>query len=71
MWDAMPKMGIYPTRQEASDFIALFRYIAYVIGCPDHYFCDVDRAKAVFESMWLYELAPNKTSKILAQNFVK
>lgn len=69
----MPKMGIHPTDQEAADFIALFRYIAYLIGAPNDgkYWADITKAKATFESMVWYELVPNETSKILAQNFIK
>ncbi|KAG4431768.1 hypothetical protein IFR05_012744 [Cadophora sp. M221] len=71
MWDSFPKMGIYPTQQEIVDFIALFRYIAYLTGTPTSYWETPERAKAVMETMLLHELAPNGTSKILAHNFIK
>jgi hypothetical protein len=70
MWDSFPKMGIYPSKQEITDFIALFRYISYVTGTPNEYFETPEKAKAVMETMFLYELEPNKTSKILAHNFI-
>ena len=71
MWDSFPKMGIYPTQQEIVDFIALFRYIAYLTGTPTSYWETPEKAKAVMETMLLHELAPNGTSKILAHNFIK
>lgn len=71
MWDSFPKMGIYPTKQEIEDFIALFRYVAYLTGIPTEYWKTVEKAKAVMETFMLYELDPNKTSKILAHNFIK
>lgn len=65
------QMGIQPTKQEITDFIALFRYISYLTGTPDHYFSTPSKAKAVMETMFLYELDPSKTSKMLAHNFIK
>jgi hypothetical protein len=55
IWDSFPKMGIYPSKQEITDFIALFRYISYVTGTPNEYFETPEKAKAVMESMFLYE----------------
>ena len=56
MWDSFPKMGIYTSKQEITDFIALFRYISYVTGTPNEYFETPEKAKAVMETMFLYEL---------------
>jgi hypothetical protein len=70
MWDSFPKMGIYPSTAEITDFIALFRYISHLTGTPEIYWETPEKAKAVMETMFLYELAPNKTSKILAHNFI-
>jgi hypothetical protein len=71
MWDGFPKMGIIPKKQEIVDFIALFRYIAYLTGTPTQYWETPEKAKAVMETMLLYELDPTNTSKILAHNFIK
>lgn len=70
MWDSFPKMGIYPSAAEITDFIALFRYISYLTGTPEVYWKTPEKAKAVMETMFLYELEPSKTSKILAHNFI-
>jgi hypothetical protein len=53
-------MGIYPTKQEIDDFIALFRYIAYLTGTPTEYWKTAEKAKAVMETMLLYEVSPWK-----------
>jgi hypothetical protein len=71
MWDSFPKMGIKPSEAEITDFIALFRYVAYITGTPTSYWKTPAKAKATMETMLLYELAPTETSKVLAQNFVK
>ncbi|KAG9232759.1 hypothetical protein BJ875DRAFT_465899 [Amylocarpus encephaloides] len=70
MWDSLPKMGVYPTKQEITDFIALFRYISYLTGTPTSYWTTPKKAKAVMETMFLHELDPTNTSKILAYNFI-
>lgn len=71
MWFQLPKMGIVPKQQEVDDYIALFRYLAYLLATPTEYFETSDKAKAVMESMYLHELEPTPTSKIVGYNFVK
>ncbi|KAL9037253.1 MAG: hypothetical protein Q9214_005781 [Letrouitia sp. 1 TL-2023] len=71
MWFQLPKMGIVPKQQEVDDYIALFRYIAYLLATPTEYFETSEKAKAVMESMYLHELEPTPTSKIVGYNFVK
>lgn len=63
-------MGIQPTEQEIIDFIAVFRYIAYLTGTPEHYFATPRQAKAIMESLFLQKTQMNKTSKIMAHNFI-
>ena len=64
-------MGIVPRQQEVDDYIALFRYVAYLLATPTDYFETSGKAKAVMESMYLHELEPTQTSKIVGYNFVK
>lgn len=71
MWLQLPQLGITPGQQEVADYIALFRYIAYLLATPTQYFETPTRAKAVMESMYLHELEPTQTSKIVGYNFVK
>lgn len=71
MWLQLPKMGVVPSQQEVDDYIALFRYIAYLLATPPEYFETSDKAKAVMESMYLHELEPTQTSKVVGYNFVK
>lgn len=71
MWFQLPKMGIAPKKQEIADYIALFRYVAYLLATPTQYFETPEKAKAVMESMYLNELEPSEISKIVGHNFVK
>ncbi|KAI8635656.1 hypothetical protein F5Y19DRAFT_408649 [Xylariaceae sp. FL1651] len=71
MWLQLPRMGVYPTEQEKEDYIALFRYLGYLLATPDGYFATVDQAKATMESMLMHELTVTKTSRIVCFNFIK
>ncbi|KAG8169270.1 hypothetical protein KVR01_000015 [Diaporthe batatas] len=71
MWLQLPVMGVYPSQQEIADYIALFRYIGYVLGTPDHYFDTVAKSKAVMESMLVHELHVTPTSLIVGHNFIE
>ena len=69
-WFQLPKMGITLRKQETEDYVALFRYVAYLLATPNQYFETVERAKAVMESMYLHELDPTGTPKVVAHNFI-
>ncbi|KAL7917432.1 hypothetical protein ACQKWADRAFT_325742 [Trichoderma austrokoningii] len=71
MWFQLPQMGVYPTLQEAADYIALWRYLGYLQGVPDGYFSSVAQAKVTMESMVLHELKLTPTSLIVGHNFVE
>lgn len=34
VWLALPRQGIYVRRQEALDYLALWRWVCYVLGTP-------------------------------------
>lgn len=71
MWLQLPLMGVYPNQQEIADYIALFRYLGYILGTPDNYFDTVPRAKAVMESMLVHEVHVTPTSLIVGHNFIE
>ena len=71
MWLQLHKMGVNVRQQEIDDYIALFRYIGYLLATPTEYFETSARAKAVMESMYLHELEITPTSRIVGFNFVK
>ena len=71
MWLQLPKMGILPKQQEIDDYIAVFRYLAYLLAVPTEYVETSEKAKATMESLYLHELEPTETSKVVGYNFVK
>ena len=71
VWLSLPRQGLFMRRQEIEDYIALWRYIGYVIGCPDGYFDTPAQAQRVMQSLLLYEIRPTATSRILANNIIK
>lgn len=71
MFISLPRQGIFPRKQEIHDYLALWRYIGHVIGCPDGMLDTPQQAKRLMESLFLYEIQPTETSKILANNIIK
>lgn len=70
IWIALPRQGIFMRKDEVADFIALWRYIAYLMGTPTDVFETPERAKVMMESLLLHELRPSETSKQLASNVI-
>ncbi|GKZ28604.1 hypothetical protein AbraIFM66950_010286 [Aspergillus brasiliensis] len=71
MWLQLPKFGIQPTPDEVKDYIALFRYLGFLLGTPTSYFETVERSKCTMESLLAHELRTTDTSRTVAFNFVE
>ncbi|KAI9695209.1 MAG: hypothetical protein M1820_008845 [Bogoriella megaspora] len=71
IWLAFPRQGIFLRQQEIIDYIALWRYIGYLVGCPTEHFATPEKAKAIMETLLMHEIAPTETSKILANNIIR
>ena len=70
IWSSLPRQEIKLSPQEIADYVPLWRYIAYLIGAPEHYFRDAMSAKRLQDCALLYEVQPNENSKVLAQNLL-
>ncbi|PVI02313.1 hypothetical protein DM02DRAFT_613008 [Periconia macrospinosa] len=70
-WKQLPPMGIRPSQGEIDDYIALWRYVAHVIGTPTHFFETSSQAKALMESLSYTELQITPSSVIIGHNFVE
>jgi hypothetical protein len=70
IWLQLPRLGITPTPQEAEDYMALFRYVGYVIGTPQECFRSAAKGKACMESIEM-TLYPTDKSKVLGHNFIE
>lgn len=71
IWQALPRQGIYLREQEIRDYLALWRLIAFYMGTPTEFFSTPARAKAIMESLYLYEYRPSERSKLLARNIIR
>ena len=70
MFIQLPRQNIYPRKQEIEDYIALFRYIAHIVGTPTEAFETPSNAKAWMESIIMTEVYPTDTGKVLANNII-
>ena len=70
IWISLPRQGIFMTHREIIDCIALWRYIAYLTGTPTEYFETPEKAKQIMEVLFINEIRPTETSKILANNII-
>ena len=71
IWLSLPRQGIFLRQQEIADYVALWRYIGYIMGTPDEYFATPHQAKCMMESLLMNEISPTHTSQILATNIIK
>lgn len=67
---SLPRQLIFPTSQEITDYIALWRLIAHYTGTPTSFFSTPAKAKAIMETLLYYEVNPSPTSAILANNII-
>ncbi|KAK1987879.1 tat pathway signal sequence [Colletotrichum cereale] len=68
LWIGLPRQGIYPTRAEEADYLALWRWVAYIMGTPTDAFASPSAARAMMESLLASEIQPSDTSRVLANN---
>jgi len=60
------------TAREAQDYVALWRYVGYLLGTPAFGFFDTAKqARLTLESFILHEIAPSDTSRVLAHNMLQ
>ena len=71
IWISLPRQGILMTQREITDYVALWRYVAYLMGTPTEHFETPEKAKRIMEAIMLYEIKPTETSKILSNNVIK
>ncbi|KAF5017269.1 hypothetical protein F66182_10820 [Fusarium sp. NRRL 66182] len=67
---ALPRQGIYLTEKQTADYLALWRWVGYLLGTPVDWMASTAQAKALFESIMVSEVAPSANSRILANNIL-
>ena len=71
IWISMPRQGIIMRKQEITDYIALWRYIAYLMGTPTEPFETPQKAKMAMEMLLYTEVNPSEASRALAGNVIR
>ncbi|KAG7294369.1 hypothetical protein NEMBOFW57_004440 [Staphylotrichum longicolle] len=70
IWLSLPRQGIYLRGPEIDDYLALWRYVAHLLGVPTHPFSSPPPARAWMESLLLADVAPSATSQTLGNNML-
>ncbi|KAJ5669862.1 hypothetical protein N7462_010932 [Penicillium macrosclerotiorum] len=70
VWLGLPRQGIYLSKQEIEDYIALWRLVAYYMGTPTEPFESTAKARAMMESLLISEIDPTEIGKVLAKNII-
>jgi hypothetical protein len=71
IWQSLPRQGIFLRKQEILDYLALWRLVAHYMGTPADLFSTPAKAKAIMESLYLYEYSPSPTSRLHARNIIR
>ncbi|KAI1753698.1 hypothetical protein F4782DRAFT_495379 [Xylaria castorea] len=70
MWIGLPRQGIYARQQEIADYLALWRYVAYIMGAPYDWMATPESARGTMESLLMSEIRPSRASANLANNIL-
>ncbi|KAJ1338523.1 oxygenase MpaB family protein [Microdochium nivale] len=70
VWLGLPRQGIRVRDQEAADYIALWRYVAYIMGAPHECLATPRVARVMMESLLASEVNPTPSSAVLANNII-
>ena len=67
----LPRQGAHPRPREIDDYMALFRWVAHVIGTPPARFVTAASARTGLDSAWYLELEPSPAVAVVARNFIE
>ena len=70
IWKQLPRQDAHLTTQQAEDLVALFRFLAYLLGVPTDCFSSAARAKKTMEDIKDGSIAPSESSKEITRDFI-
>ena len=70
IWIQLPQLGIILNENEAEDLVALFRYLAYLLGVPTEYFASAAMARKTMKTIKDGKAPPSESSKKITQDFI-
>lgn len=69
IWVQLPRLGIKLAPREQEDFVALYRYLSYILGIPDAQLSSPVAAKATMETIHAHKSSPTAASRTIVANF--
>ncbi|EGX93493.1 hypothetical protein CCM_04867 [Cordyceps militaris CM01] len=66
----LPRMGIHLTERQIADYLALWRWVGFIMGTPVDWMATPAKARAMMETVLICEIRPSESSKILANNIL-
>ena len=70
LWIQLPRLGLSARSGEIEDFVALYRFVGYLLGVPDEFFSSTARAKATMQYMSASQKVASQSSKTIAHTFI-
>ncbi|OTB03377.1 hypothetical protein M426DRAFT_12528 [Hypoxylon sp. CI-4A] len=70
IWMGLPRQGIWLREREVADYLALWRYVAYLMGTPHDWMSTTGSARRMLESLLVAEIRPSRASANLANNII-
>ncbi|KAI1825375.1 hypothetical protein F4861DRAFT_547695 [Xylaria intraflava] len=70
IWMGLPRQGIYMREREILDYLALWRYVAYLMGAPHDWLATPTSARCMMQSLSFSEIRPSTASATLANNII-
>ncbi|KAI0401142.1 hypothetical protein F4802DRAFT_619083 [Xylaria palmicola] len=70
IWVGLPRQDLYMRQQEVADYLALWRYVAYLMGTPHDWMATPASARSMLESLFLAEMKPSAISANLGNNII-
>lgn len=70
IWVQFPRLWIYPRDDEIEDFVALYRYLAHLLGLPSEHFASADIAKQTMDTLDREEKVQREASQQITHAFL-
>lgn len=67
---SLPRVGVFCTEQQIADYLALWRWVGYIMGTPVDWMATPAAAKVMMEAVLLSEMKPSTNSQIIANNIL-
>jgi len=70
IWVQLPQLWVYPRGNEIEDFVALYRYLANLLGLPSEHFASADIAKQTMDTLDREEKVQREASRQITHAFL-